>query len=83
MEAKHVEAEEGGPYDDIIRGLPEEARPMGKRGKHSYTLKKDGCMGRIEVLSGPKFIMMVNNFYFRVRIQPIWCPWYYVCKIVW
>ena len=56
MEAKHVEAEEGCSYEDIIQWLPEEARPMGKRGKHSYTLKKDGCMGRIEVLSRPKFI---------------------------
>ena len=53
---EHVEGEEGGPYNEIIQWLPKEARPIGKRGKHSYTLKKDGCMGKIEVLSRPKFV---------------------------
>ena len=46
-----------GPYDGLIRLLPEEARPVGKRGMHSYTLKKEGRKGRIEVLSRPKLII--------------------------
>ena len=49
------EAEEGGPYNAIVRWLPEGARPMGRRGKHSYTSKKKGCRGRIKVLSRPAF----------------------------
>lgn len=39
-------------HAEHLLALPEEARPQSCPGKHSYTLKSDGCASRISVLPG-------------------------------